>query len=297
MRQIHPQSKSLRLIRSLRGLQRVRGWRRLASIVAPEHLAGHFLVVNRAHGKNTYFAGDASSFIDRQMYLFGNYEGDQISAFLSLVPAHKRRVALDIGANVGTHSIAFAQNFSAVHAFEPNSSLWGSFERNRALNQLTNVTLHKVGLADRDDELRLFLIAKKNYGLGTFSTLEQYDLPLQEFQTAKVAAADQYLALHKIENVDAIKIDVQGFEPEVLRGLRKTLEKNCPFVWFEVGRGAQLEAQSVEAVSDFFPYDFELFQLTPRPSSALHSLKLTPISGGSLADGEYIVAPHVVRNA
>jgi len=52
-----------------------------------------------------------------------------------------------------------------VHAFEPNSGLWPSFERNVGLNRLTNVQLHKVGLGNKDAELPFYAIDKSNYGL------------------------------------------------------------------------------------------------------------------------------------
>lgn len=291
LQQKHPQSFSLRLIRSLRGLQRVRGWQRIANIVAPQRLCGPFLVANRVNGKQTYFAGDVASFIDRQMYLFGNYEADPISRFLALIPSHRRRVILDIGANVGTHSLAFAHSFTQVHAFEPNSSIWPSFERNVRINGFGNVTLHKLGLADRNEELNLFLIAKTNYGLATFSTIEQYDLPLQKAGTARVARGDQYLSERYVTQIDAIKLDVQGFEPEVLRGLTQTLERDRPFVWFEVGPGTQTKIQTVADVMKLFPYPADFYRFVSHSTSFMNSVSLTRVQANDLPDGDYIVAP------
>ena len=94
------------------------------------------------------FAGDLGSYLDRQVYLFGGYESAQIRCFLSRIPAGRHRTILDVGANAGTHSLAFARVFETVLAFEPNPMLWPQFEQNMVLNGLTNVRLHKLGLAD-----------------------------------------------------------------------------------------------------------------------------------------------------
>jgi FkbM family methyltransferase len=278
-------------MRSLRGLQRVRGWHRVASMVAPERLRGAFVVANRVNGKQTYFAGDVSSFIDRQVYLFGNYESDPIAAFLSLIPANRRRVILDIGANVGTHSLAFAHAFTKIHAFEPNRSLWASFERNVSINGFANVTLHKLGLADRNGELKLYLIAKNNFGLGTFSTIEQYDLPLEEAGSSTVVIGDEYLLSRNITDIDAIKLDVQGFEQEVLRGLAKTLANERPFVWFEIGPGTQAKIGNVDDILHFCPYEHDLFRVESHSNSLLNSVTLIRMPTGRLPDGDYIVSP------
>jgi FkbM family methyltransferase len=123
----------------------------------------------------TAYSGNLSSFIDREVYVKGGFEAAHLAAFMGLLPKDRGRVALAIGANVGTHSLANARRFIHVHAFEPNPAVWPQFERNIALNHPGNVTLHKIGLGDRDVETPFFSIDKPNYGLGTCSTVEQHD--------------------------------------------------------------------------------------------------------------------------
>lgn len=232
-REVHPSPAPARFVRSLRRLKSVRGWERLAALLVPHNIDENFIVKN----KTGYFAGNLSSWLDRRMYLFGEYEQMNIDAFLAAVPRERRGVVLDVGANVGTHSMAFAQHFKQVHAFEPNPALWPNFSRNMAINGLSNVILHQRGLADRDAELPFYSIEKNNFGLGTCSHVQQYDLPLKEIGTVQVARGDDYARQQGIGLIDAIKIDVQGFEPEVLRGLRERLKTDRPIVWFELGGG------------------------------------------------------------
>ena len=128
------------------------------------------------------------------------------------------------------------------------------------MNDLDNVSLHKIGLADRKDELALHLIDKNNFGLGTFSTVEQYDLPLKEVCKASVEIGDNYLSSNEIGPIDAIKIDVQGFEQEVLQGLDHTLSKDRPVVWFEVGGETKDKLAVRKDICDLFPYRVNLFR-------------------------------------
>ena len=220
---IHPPFWNIRLARRLRFIRRFRGGGFILERLARSADSGEFVVSNRVGNRRILAAGNISSFIDRHVYIFGGYEQEIIKAFLALVPKSRRRTILDVGGNFGTHSLFFSQYFESVHSFEPNPSLWNTFERNISLNGFNNVTLHCSGLADKNAELPFHLIEKTNLGLGTFSTVEQYDLPLKKECNARVVNGDEYLIKNDINNIDAIKIDVQGFEPEVLLGLKKTM--------------------------------------------------------------------------
>jgi len=195
----HPLLRA-QLARALRPLRRFRGWMRVVDSIVPASASAEFLVVN----DGTAFAGNLRSFIDRNVYLFGNYEEQLIELFLSIVPPERRGIILDVGANVGTHSLRFARAFKRVHAFEPNPAVWAQFEKNVALNQLPNVMLHRVGLGDRGAQLPFYLTGKSNLGLGTFCHAEQYDTPLIEVGSASLVQGADYLAAHGVSGVDAL---------------------------------------------------------------------------------------------
>jgi len=226
------------------------------------------------------------------MYLFGEYERGSIRDFISKIRGDRRGTVLDVGANVGTHSLAFARHFRQVHAFEPNPNLWEHFERNIALNNLRNLQLHKVGLGDGNAELPFYLTDRKNYGLGTFSRIEQYDLPLKEVGRLTVVSGDGYIKSAHIGPIDAIKIDVQGFELEVVRGLADVLEKDRPFVWLEVSADTIATVQSTESLRELFPFQSDLFRFEQhRIGGIFHSMRLRPASPGRLDPGDYLIAP------
>jgi FkbM family methyltransferase len=288
MVETHPASGRARLARRLRGLRRLRGWHRAVNWIVPADSEGAFLVQNGP----LLFAGDIESYIEREMYLFGDYEGLEIQQFLNVINAGPRRVLLDIGANVGTHSLPFARHFKQVHSFEPNPSLWASFARNVSINELHNVVLHQVGLGAEDAELPFYSIECRNRGLGTFLSDEQYDRPLKFVGHSRVAHGDRYLQARGITQVDAIKIDVQGLEAAVLRGLRGTLEASRPAVWFEFGAGTRDSGQASE-VRDWFPYEVDLFRLVRIKGPILAVTLVRTVTAPPL--GDYLALPTALQ--
>lgn len=287
----HPPQLSIRTARRLRLLQGLPGGSRLLEALAANATCGEFRVCNNMPGGQIVIAGNISSFLERQVYIKGGYEKQQILEFLTRLPRTKRGVILDIGANVGTHSLCFALHFETVHSFEPNSLLWSRFERNVEINGFRNMRLHYVGLGDKESEMPFYLIENNNFGLGTFSRVEQYDLPLKQVGTAKVVVGDRYLSNQEIDKIDAVKIDVQGFEPEVLRGLTNTLGATRPIVWCEIGAGAKSKIETVSDLLNLFPTGYRLYKFTETYRFGLRSVALIDFPCGNLDYADYVAAP------
>ncbi len=277
-----------RVARAFRGLSTVRGWQGLVNRCVPDHEA-RFTVWN----SGDCFVGNIGSFVDRQMYLFGGYETAQIACFLSKTPGQRRGTILDIGANAGTHSMAFARRFNSVHAFEPNPALWSQFRENMRRNTLSNVQLHTVGLADKDALLTLYTIDKPNPGLGTFSTAEQYDLPLQAAARCSVRHAADYLQELGIQRVDAVKIDVQGFEPEVLRGLARVTARDRPVIWCEISAGTLEQIGRPQEFKSLLPRGYRCFRLLEHPGWRVREPILEE-AAFTLPKGDYLLIPEEV---
>lgn len=282
----HPPQWRAQVLRRCRGLAGLRGWGRLAGAVLPLGERGEFLVEN----DGLLIAGDLASFVERQSYLFGQYEAGAIARFLDCIPATRRQVVLDVGANVGTHSLAFARNFAHVHAFEPNPALWAAHGRNMALNDFGHVRLHRVGLGSAAGRLPLHVIDKENHGLGTFLSAPQYDLPLTVAAWCEVVPGDAYLEAQGIGRVDAIKIDVQGAELDVLQGLQGTIARDRPVIWFELGAGTHLQVGTVDDLRSIWPFRFRVHRVVERARFGRYETRLER-AFGSLPTGDYIVTP------
>jgi FkbM family methyltransferase len=279
----HPPSLAARLIRATRGLRAVRGWTRLSRALTAT-ARGRFTVRDRG----LYFTGDLGVMIDREVYLSGGYEADCIDLFLSCAPPDRRGVILDVGCNAGTHSLRFAQAFQAVHAFDPNPGVWAQFQANAAINRQSNVFLHKVGLGRSEAQAAFYSIDGDNHGLGTFSDSPQYDRPLQRIATARLVNGADYLAALGVGRVDAVKIDVQGFEAEVLEGLRPVLERDRPLVWVEAGGQAAGAIRTLAQMRAGFPYPIAVAGLAGVRGLLTHRWRLAPTTA-ELTPGDYVV--------
>lgn len=128
------------------------------------------------------------------------------------------RTAIDIGAHCGLWSRPMSKMFRTVHAFEPVDDHRACFARNLAGAQ--NVVLHEAALGDHRGIVSLLTGAN-----SSGDTVIDADGPHQ----AELAPLDSF----RIENVDFVKIDVEGYELFALQGGENTIRRNMPCVIVE----------------------------------------------------------------
>ena len=164
-------------------------------------------------------------YIDRDIFTEGAYE----LYFLRWIERNiKGRSFVDVGANIGNHALYLASNFEAVHCFEPNPAIADRLEENAALNRIP-IHVHRVGLGYRDAELPFHPNTSGNCGGSSFAANG-----FEATSVLPVRNGDSYFAAHDIEKIDLLKIDVEGFEFEVLRGLQKVIRRDRPVIIFEL---------------------------------------------------------------
>lgn len=148
---------------------------------------------------------------------------------------------VDVGANVGNHSL-FALLFlgaAKVIAFEPLPEAAKLIELNIALNGLQEkFRLHRQGLSDSAS------FAQVNTDPSKIDNLGGTRLSVTNSETGiELVAGDD--VLH--EKVDFIKIDTEGFELPVLRGLRNTIDQHKPSLFVEVENENRPEFEAMMA--------------------------------------------------
>lgn len=137
-------------------------------------------------------------------------------------------VAVDIGANLGYFTLLMAGRVGArgrVISVEANPALAGFLGETIAVNRLgRQVTLHNHAVSDRAGELDFFIFPDRNLNSGILLD-EWRDRVLPEnIHRVKAVTGDSLLS--RLTRVDLIKIDVEGAEHMVWRGLRETLRRN-----------------------------------------------------------------------
>ncbi len=197
------------------------------------------------------YPGQKDRWIDWIVYFYGAYEQDELETMRRLM-ADRPAVALDIGANVGHHSLYMASFCAQVHAFEPYEKVASAIDDKIRRNSLQHVHVHRVGLSDQERVLDFYAPQGVNTGTGTFvATHEAQNNSL--VGQLRVVKADDYLASLQLQRVDLIKIDVEGFELSVLRGLPETLRRHRPVVMLELSDDARRSLPSLAALMALFP--------------------------------------------
>lgn len=151
---------------------------------------------------------------------------------VSWISEFKTGVILDVGANIGNHTCFFARYFQHVIAFEPNPVAYRLLQANLALNRLKNVSLIKVGLSDLAADHN-FVQTRGNLGGSGFFEADKTRNDDQFILRVEVGDSE-IIKLNLNEPIRMIKVDVEGFEYPVLKGLKDTIAANKPILMFEI---------------------------------------------------------------
>lgn len=173
-------------------------------------------------------------FIGREIAICGTFEASGIAAVrwlckTGVIKSPSASTFLDVGANIGVYTVALADAFARVLAFEPHPVVNRVLGLNIAINNLDNAVSLDYGLSDVDANAELWEGVAEN--LGT-SSVERgigigasHTVKLRHAATAVREAADHPVAF--------VKMDVEGHEPHVVAGLRSVLAEQHPVVAFE----------------------------------------------------------------
>ena len=138
----------------------------------------------------------------------------------------KGDVCLDIGANIGNHSIYYAKicHASKIFAFEPVQSTFATLQKNIKINHLENcIEARNFGLSDRMKSASIVHFDEKNIGSTQLSENNGGDLKLASLDDMTFSC-----------NIDFVKIDVEGMEYDLLRGAKQFFAKHKPVVFIEI---------------------------------------------------------------
>ena len=97
--------------------------------------------------------------------------------------------------------------------------------------------------------------------------------------------------------VDAIKIDVQGFEPEALLGLAEVLARDRPIIWCEIGGGTLSKINSLASLAELIPFEFNCLRFDVSSGVLGRSVTLTDVRASKLIDADYLIVPKVPENS
>ena len=181
---------------------------------------------------------DLNEAIDFNIFLTGIYEVELAKKMQEYLK--EGDIVLDIGANVGAHSLPLAKMVGEtghVFAFEPTDFAFDKLKKNLEINpNLKNrVTASKVFLNDAESEIPKSVSASWSIKASISShERNQLDMGLgMTIENANIMTLDEFIETFNITKLDAIKIDVDGHEVQVLKGAEKTLSALSPVIFIE----------------------------------------------------------------
>ena len=179
---------------------------------------------------------DLSQIIDREIYLSGSYEKEQILFLQTLLKKNNVSNFFDVGSNIGYYSLYF-RDIPNIFAFEPNSKNFESLKFNKKLNNQKNIRLFDFGLSDSNSECEIWYTDKNK--MGGSSIFHEKDPELKKYSDKKIIK--EKIKVKKLDDVvdiknsnNLIKIDVERHEIFVLKGSESVLNNNKIFLQIEI---------------------------------------------------------------
>jgi FkbM family methyltransferase len=170
--------------------------------------------------------------VQQLIYFFGSYiyESNQINFWTNTLSDDE--IILDIGANVGYYSLlASIKSNSMIYSFEPNPIIFYRLEENIRLNNSKNIIALNKGVSNCSEKMRFYISDEENSGMSSLVEPENYS---GRSITVDVLSIDDFIIKYNINKISKIKIDVEGNEYNVLKGMENTLLKNKPQIFIEI---------------------------------------------------------------
>jgi FkbM family methyltransferase len=147
-----------------------------------------------------------------------------------------RAVIFDVGVNIGSFLLNFAQLSpnGQVFGFEPDVRNFERAVNNLELNDFSNVTLIRKALGSAPGTATMLMVNENNAGMNRIR-IDESNIPDSKITCeVEIIRLDDFVESEKLKSLDLIKIDVEGFELNVLKGAQHSLRKFRPILFIEL---------------------------------------------------------------
>lgn len=165
-----------------------------------------------------------------QLYMYIRYRKERRRVpEIRMMPflCHPEKLSLDVGANKGIYSYAMLGHSSAVHAFEPHPKMFDMMTGYLG----DRITAHRTALSDKTGTAEMHLLKSSTGYSNLGGTLESR---AEEHGYVAIEVEAKRLDDCGLDNIGFIKIDVEGFEMQVIAGATEVLKTQRPNLLVEV---------------------------------------------------------------
>ncbi|MGL5733574.1 MAG: FkbM family methyltransferase, partial [Beijerinckiaceae bacterium] len=204
--------------------------------------AGLTWLAKRTLKRPQRFFTEVSANVDRHILAEGYFEGGVLKLLESLCrETGHTDLMIDVGANIGNHSVGLAHVFKRIEAIEPHPVLFHVLMANMLRNNVAHMQCHNFGLAGENATGSL-VESSENHGLSKIK--ERSQLPASVFGLTDASFAAEFsVELRSAHDFVAqftpslskafIKIDVEGMEQEIIEAILPLIRAHRPLVGFE----------------------------------------------------------------
>ncbi|SDL86138.1 FkbM family methyltransferase [Chryseobacterium taihuense] len=199
------------------------------------------------------FLNKKFGYVDNYIYKYGIYEKNVIDSIFKVI--NPNTTILDIGSNIGQHSLILAPYCKKIYAFEPIPEIYEEFKNSIKANNYKNIVLQNIAIGGKK-ETKNFYYSSSNAGSSSFiknngsTKLIHVKIDLLK----NVLPADQ--------NFEIVKIDVEGYEAVVILDNKEIFLKNRPIFFLEFSPNCintEGSYSATELVNFFLDNNYEIF--------------------------------------
>lgn len=190
--------------------------------------------------------------------VYGEFDTEIIKKHLS-----PNDIVIDVGANIGYYTLLSAKlvgNSGKIYAFEPESTNFNLLKKNIDVNNYKNIIAENCAISDSNGQVSLFLAKSGIVGHRIYNS----DKCSKSITVKKITLDEYFSKIDLIDKINFVKIDVEGYELAVLKGMRNILESskhiklflefNAPFIT-EAGFDPK------ELLNTLCSYNFQIYHL------------------------------------
>ncbi len=188
----------------------------------------NFIIAENHYQQKIYL--DPQDVIGKTILQKGLYDKTGLYFIEKILSRLHNPVVFDIGASIGNHALRMSPYSHQVYLFEPQAKLAEALEKTKSLNHLDKWKIFNYGLSNENKCLTLYRNTESNIETSFVPELKNKNFIAEE---ATVRIGDQVVDEHALSRLDFIKIDVEGFEAKVIRGLAHSISQFRPLVFME----------------------------------------------------------------
>ena len=158
--------------------------------------------------------------VSSELMINGIFERDELDLLSNIID---KEIFIDIGANIGNHTLYFRNSFKKIYSFEPHPKTYKLLQLNT--EDFPHIKTFNIGLSNEKKQSHIFIEATTNVAGAHY---------IEDQKGGHKIFFEKFDDLYNFENsISFIKIDVEGNELDVLKSMKKNLENNSPIISLE----------------------------------------------------------------